>query len=242
MTTSDRHLRLAAQLKKAGLISRVKKNYSNQEKGWITRKANQFQFILNNQDQFGTVTVSRKTAAKITSAAVKVKVNKKVRLIVPLTEPGEKLSVNRKGHIVGKKGGFTEERFPGGLDSLMNVDAIFDQVKGKKEYVMARLGNAKPFGTVFGSKVELMRYMNAWIPKDALSEDEKEKLEELESIQDEGYELDKKQARQLKRLHKKQLDKKQELLIEYFSIVKVHNPKAGGHNVEKKKAGKNSRH
>lgn len=165
------YLDKAKELKKLGLIDfaiprKGKEHHlTPTQKGRITKAFKQNSEIIKNPQDFQKVSVSRKTAKQLDSAALIVKRSKKSTAYIP-KEKNQEIRVLKGGIIRKRKGDYEIKVYPAGWDTLKTADKLFARKLKRNEYVTAQIGDHAHFNRTFTSKNDLLNYLQGWQPKD----------------------------------------------------------------------------
>jgi hypothetical protein len=225
----------------------LQKQLTPAQKSAVTRMFDKHAYLLNHPDEFSVKSLSKSKANILTVAAAKFKTGKKIKAFIPI-EKGQAVTVKKNGQVVFRDRIKEETVFPGGWRTEDAINKAFAKKLRKKEYITARIGGRQPFNRTFDSKAQLMNYLKGFMPTGSLKEKEKERLREIEDMKAEGYEPTKSDKAFIRRIQKKQMETKHDL-ISSISIVRIYDQNLWGHNVgqkkleaKKKAAAKNSRH
>ncbi len=161
----------AKELKKLGLIDfaiprKGKEHHlTPSQKGRITIAFKQNSEVIKNPQDFQRVSVSRKTAKALDSAALIVRKAKKSTAYIPM-EKNQEIRVLKGGIIRKRKGDYEIKVYPAGWDTLKTADKLFKKKLKRGEYVTAQIGDHAHFNRTFTNKAEMLNYLHNWQPKD----------------------------------------------------------------------------
>lgn len=135
---------------------------SPQQKGWITRKANEYAEVLKHPENFEVKTVKkRETLRDLKASGYQTTKTKKV--IIPLhTSDSGKFDSARivKGKIIFKGSGLTETVTPSTVkDFHKKLKTLADKKLKNNQMLTVKIGDSASFNSRFDSYADLYKYL-----------------------------------------------------------------------------------